>query len=92
MLFATAFHLALKYAIRKVQENQVELKLNGTHHLLVYADDVSLLEDNIDAYLLMKLTLLEKLPLVQLLKNFPAFYGTQTFITVFTRAFHWSLS
>jgi hypothetical protein len=24
------------------------LKLNGTHHLLVYADDVSLLADNID--------------------------------------------
>jgi hypothetical protein len=33
---------------------------------------------------------LEKLPNVQLLKNFPAFYGTQRFITVFTRALHWS--
>jgi hypothetical protein len=34
--------------IRKVQENQVGLKLNGAHQLLVYADNVNLLEDNID--------------------------------------------
>jgi hypothetical protein len=33
--------------------------------------------------------LLEKLPIVQQLKNFPAFYGTRRFITVFTRALHW---
>jgi hypothetical protein len=36
--------------------------------------------------------LLEKLPIVQPLKNFPAFYGTRRFITAFTRALHWSLS
>jgi hypothetical protein len=42
------FNVALEYAIRKVQENQVELKLNGTQHLLAYADDVNLLGDNID--------------------------------------------
>jgi hypothetical protein len=30
-----------------VQENQVGLKLNGSHHLLAYFDEANLLEDNI---------------------------------------------
>jgi hypothetical protein len=42
------FNFALDYAIRKVQENQAGLKLNRTHNLLAYADDVNLLRDNIN--------------------------------------------
>jgi hypothetical protein len=37
---------ALECAFRKVQENQVGLKLNETHRLLAYADDVNLLEEH----------------------------------------------
>jgi hypothetical protein len=42
------FNFALEHAIRKVQETQVGLKLNGIHELLAYTDDVNVLEDTID--------------------------------------------
>ena len=38
-----AFNIFLDYAIRRVQVNQNGLKLNGTHQLLTYADDVNIL-------------------------------------------------
>jgi hypothetical protein len=40
------FNFALEYTIRRAQVNQYGLKLNGTHELLVYADDVIVLAGN----------------------------------------------
>jgi len=47
MLYHQCFLLSLDYAIRKVQVNQDGLKLNGTHQLLAYADDVNILGGSI---------------------------------------------
>jgi len=42
------FYFALEYAIRRVQVNQDGLKLNGTHQLLTYGEDVNILGGSVD--------------------------------------------
>jgi hypothetical protein len=42
------FNFTLEYVIRKVQENQVGWRLNGTHQVVVCADDANLFGDSIN--------------------------------------------
>jgi hypothetical protein len=41
------FNFALGYAFKMIQTNQYGLKLNGTHQVLVYADDVNVLGESV---------------------------------------------
>jgi hypothetical protein len=48
-LLPLPYNFSLEYAIRKGLQNQVGLEFSGTHPLLVYADDVNLLDDSINS-------------------------------------------
>jgi hypothetical protein len=53
------FNFSLECAISKVRENEIGLELNGTHQLLVFADDINFLGDSVNAIKENSETLLE---------------------------------
>jgi len=42
------FNFAVRYAILRVQINQNGFKLNGTHHLSIFADDINPLKADLN--------------------------------------------
>jgi hypothetical protein len=48
LIFLQGIYFCLEYAIRRVQENQEGLILNGTHQVFAYADDINRVVENID--------------------------------------------
>jgi hypothetical protein len=46
-LLSLLFNTVLDYAIRRVQVNQDGLKFHGTQQLLVYVDDVNILDGSV---------------------------------------------
>jgi hypothetical protein len=81
------FFLGFKSPARHALSAGVEAAMRGDVHLHRVVLTVTTL---FYMYVYCSLThswsraLLEKLPIVQLLENFPAFYGTRRFITAFT--------
>jgi len=47
VLLSLHFNFALEYALKKVKANHKLLKFNGTHQVVIYADDVNLQGHNI---------------------------------------------
>jgi hypothetical protein len=75
----------ITYVLQETKKVKVKLSLCLTKYHTV----------NIYTYLLLTpwcRILFEKLIVTQLVKNIPLSYGTGRFITVFTKARHWTLS